>query len=182
MAARPRNIKHFGDLRLSDFRRHPVWVSCHMEDVRESWYYDLDEDSSRPWVGKLPVEADNQFRIVRTRFTLADSTVLEGFSSPEPLVESPQLWISQPRILLKDGSMIRFWYGACPPEPSDFADFYDRLKKSPKEVFPISYELFPGLALGRTSGTIAGLSWIRQTRRGNLPREFATITRRQLRT
>lgn len=181
MAARPRNIKHFGDLRLHDFRRYPVWVCCHIEDVRESWYHDLDDDSSRPWTGKLPIEAENQFRIVRTKFVLADSTRLEGFTSPEPLAKSPQLWISQPRILLADGTMIDFWYGAVPPTLSDFNRLYRLLKKAPRDVFPINYEQFPGLALGRSSGTLSGLSWIRRTRRGNLPRNFATITRAQFR-
>jgi hypothetical protein len=74
MNTRP-ELKQYGDLRLEDFLRHPVWVACHTVDYDEEWHDDTDEETFRPWTGALPVGADEMY-LVLSSFTLRDGTVM----------------------------------------------------------------------------------------------------------
>jgi hypothetical protein len=36
-------LKQFGDLVEADFRRHPVWIQCHIVDYDEPWHDETDD-------------------------------------------------------------------------------------------------------------------------------------------
>lgn len=60
-------LKQFGDLTPADFADHAVWVSVHTLDYDEPWYDDNDEETFRPWTGKLPVAPQDGMFLVRAK-------------------------------------------------------------------------------------------------------------------
>src|SRR5262245_58094284 len=103
MSRKP-DLKQFGDLSAGDFGKHPVWVSVHGLDSNEPWYDDTDEETFRPWTGKLPVSSEDGMFLVRAKFTLADGRVLEGFVTPQIRSEALDLVIIQPQMFLPSGT------------------------------------------------------------------------------
>ena len=145
-------LKQFGDLRPDDFRKFPVWVSCHVIDYDESWYGETDEETFRPWLGDLPVDPAQTMFLLRAEFRIADGRSYEGFITP---AEADDLGLIQPQIFL-ESRRFGFWGGMVGvPEP-ERAALYEALAVSPEAAFPIAFNAQPGLGLGVVSGSIEG--------------------------
>src|SRR5580765_579876 len=62
-------LRQFGTLEAEDFDRHPVWIGC---DYGKPWYGQSDEETFRPWIGKLPVDPAEGIFLVRAVIQLRD--------------------------------------------------------------------------------------------------------------
>ena len=143
-------LKQFAQLSPSDFRRHPVWVQCHVEDYDQPWYDDTDEETFRPWLGELPVGTDGGF-LVRAEILLGDGTKFEGFMTPSPDA-SPGF--VQPHVFA-DGEAHGFWWGILDLS-SRVGPFLQKIGRSEEEVFPVRAIAVPGLALGISEIEMSG--------------------------
>jgi hypothetical protein len=65
-------LKQFGDFDIEDLERHPVWIGCHTADYGKPWYEDTDEETFRPYRGKLPADPADGMFLVRAVFVLRD--------------------------------------------------------------------------------------------------------------
>jgi len=159
------NLRQYGDLRARDFESHPVWMCVHGVDEDEPWYYDADELTYRPWTGPLPYrsgEPGNPMVVARVSFRLADGTVWPGFSTPPFRPDGPagvHVSYMQPQIFFPDdGRFGSFWHGLGDVSDAERERFYSELKKSPNEVFPLTFTFDPGLLDVPFVGTIEGFS------------------------
>jgi hypothetical protein len=152
-------LKQFGALKLVDFEKYPVWVSCHVIDYDEPWYDGTDEETFRPWTGDTPIDPDRTIFLVKTTFVLADGTVLNGFITPVGDINEDAtklLGTIQPCIFSPSGKLIHFWFGGIPFSEKDIKNMNYLLGKGSKDIFPIQFKAESGLAKGIISGTIVG--------------------------
>lgn len=144
------------DFTREHFERHPVWVSCHVEDYDEPWYEDTDEATMRPWTGPLPAEPSVGGLEARATCILADGTRLDGSLTPAAPGESGQLLATmQPTMFLPDGSLVFFWEGSV-KQDEQHARLYRALGKSAAEIFPIQCAALEGLVGGISRCTVDG--------------------------
>ena len=158
MARKP-ILKQFGDLSAGDFGKYPVWVSVHGLDSDESWYDDTDEETFRPWTGKLPVLPEDGMFLVRAKFTLAEGRVLDGFVTPQIGAKTLDLGIIQPQLFLPSGTRNDFWDGMFKRDTESRKAIYTELGKDPKAIFPIQFAAEKGLAKGHVTGSVPGFCW-----------------------
>ncbi len=81
------SLKQFIELTRDDFDRSPIWVGCHTADYDESWYEETDEETFRPWSGRLPVDPVDGMFLVRATASLHDGTSLVAFLTPASRVD-----------------------------------------------------------------------------------------------
>lgn len=159
MPARPELVQ-FGDLTPDHFRRHPVWIQCHVADYDEPWYDDTDEETFRPFLEPLPAGPSAGMLLVHAALTLADGTRLEGFVTPSfpQDVTGPDagLGTMQPQLFLPSGRREWFWDGGVPRTAEARRALYAELGRAPEAVFPIEFRATPGLTDGVASGTVNG--------------------------
>jgi hypothetical protein len=98
-------LKQFGELDLEDFQHHPVWIGCHTADYGRPWYEDTDEETFRPYTGKLPVDPSEGMLLIRALIELRDGSRYPGFVTP-----GSGLGTQQPQIFV-DGRRFSFWEG-----------------------------------------------------------------------
>jgi hypothetical protein len=79
--ARP-ELKQFGEFEAEDFERHPLWVGCHTADYGKPWYEDTDEETFRPYTGKLPADPTKGMLLVQAVVELRDGSRYPGFLTP----------------------------------------------------------------------------------------------------
>jgi hypothetical protein len=152
-AKRPK-LKQFGDLEASDFERHPIWVSSHSVDYDEPWYDDegIDEETFRPWRGKVPVSPEDGMFLVRASFEIRDGTRYHGFLTPSAADDLGDL---QPTILIGPRH-VGLWQGQVPGRAIHRRAFYTALGKTAEQLFPVRFSADPGLASGVVSGQAEG--------------------------
>jgi hypothetical protein len=85
-----------------------VWVGCHTADYDEPWYEDTDEETFRPWTGKLPADAPEGMLLVKATFELVDASRHPGFITPAP--NPDDIGTQQPYIFVGD-QCFGFWGG-----------------------------------------------------------------------
>lgn len=146
------DLRQFAALQPRDFTRCPVWIGCHLIDVDEPWYEDTDEETFRPWVGRLPVSIEDGTLLVRTTFTLADGTRHLGFCSPVRWRDRKQLGALQPHLAV-GSRFIGFWGGAVGPLASDVEALRHAIG-CPDRAFPIRFAADRDLTQGRARGVI----------------------------
>jgi|CXWL01.1.fsa_nt_gi hypothetical protein len=149
-------LKQFADIGPLDFKKHPVWVNCHIIDYEETWYEKTDEETFRPWLSKLPVSPAETSFLVAADFVLADGTMLQGFITPQNAQEAADLGALQPYIFASNGSLISFWYGMFPISKKEKARTYGALARTKASVFPIRFAAQKKLAKGTICGVIPG--------------------------
>jgi|GEM_PF-1284896 hypothetical protein len=150
-------LKQFGNLKLSDFAEHPVWVNVHVIDYGKDWYDETDEETFRPWYGNLPADPSETMFLVRAKLTLADGSEYDGFITPQHESEESDLGAIQPYLFAKSGELISFWFGMFQPSKKDINGLYEQLSKNANQVFPIQFEAEGGIATGIVKGVIPGL-------------------------
>ena len=156
-------LKQFAELKLSDLENYPIWVNCHTVDYDEPWYDKTDEETFRPWVGDIPVDPNEAIFLVKSTFTLADGTVLEGFITPVGNVNedvAKVLGMVQPYIFDTKGKLVQFWFSGVPFLDENIKNMYLLLGKTSKDVFPIEFEANPSLVNGITRGVIPGFCYL----------------------
>lgn len=162
-------LKQFGDLSPRDFADHRVWVACHVEDYDEPWYEGTDEETFRPWSGPLPVERSEDMLLVSAEARLNDGSAMEGFLTPSP--EPQDLGAAQPHLFLGDLAT-GFWGGIAGIPVTLVRTFFDRIERSPEDVFPITFRVHDDLVIGGIDITVPG--WVppptRSTGRSRFPR------------
>jgi hypothetical protein len=123
--------KQFADFTPDDFRRCPLWEFCSDEEDVEG----QDETTAKPSEDtEVPGYSPGAY-LVAADFVLADGSPLEGFIfSGEP----DDFGCVQPNIFIA-GQMFAFWFGISPPSAQQLGTMYQRLGKSPEQVFPVSY-------------------------------------------
>lgn len=152
-------LRQFGDLTPKDFESHPVWVNCHVIDYEQPWYSETDEETFRPWLEATPADPELTMFLVRASLRLADGTLLTGFITPQSLQENngkPDLGLIQPQLFLPSGKRIAFWYGVMPMPKNEISEFYSAIGKTEANVFPLTFNAEPGLAIGISSGVVPG--------------------------
>jgi hypothetical protein len=151
-------LKQFADLAEDNFARHPVWISCHVEDYDEPWYDQTDEETFRPWTGPLPVSASLGMCLVRAVARFQDGTQHAGFLSLA--FEEEDLGMMQPHVFLA-GEKHGFWGGA-PGIPVGWRQkFYEAAGKEPEEIFPMQFQAEAGLAEGVAACQVNGFCWLK---------------------
>ena len=152
-------LKQFGDLKLSDFERSPIWVGCHTFDYGKPWYEKTNEETFRPWNEKTPIDPSKGMFLIKSEFIFADGSHWEGFVTPiSGEGEAPEntLGTIQPHLFTQSDLMIGFWGGMFGFKPEYSAKFYQLISKTPNEVFPIKFSCRPNLSQGIQSGTLKG--------------------------
>jgi hypothetical protein len=165
-------LRQYGDLRAQDFDSHPVWMCVHGVDLNEPWYGGTDELTYRPWTGPLPypsAERGGPMVVARVTLRLADATLWPGFAIPPFTPDGlPGVHLSytQPQIFFPDGGPPgSFWYGVRDVSAAERERFYSQLKKSPNEVFPLTFTFDPGLLDVPFVGAIEGFTSFAADRR-----------------
>jgi hypothetical protein len=156
------HLKQFGDLALDDFRKHPVWIQCHIVDHDERWYDDTDEETFRPWTGPLPCGPEEGMLLVRAELTLADGTKFAGFITPQHESGPIKLGTVQPHLFTPSGKVFSFWGGMREFSPEERNHLYTTLGKDASKVFPIQFAAESGQAGGQASGVIPGFCSIKK--------------------
>jgi hypothetical protein len=146
-------LKQFGELLLSDFQRHPVWVSCHTADYGEPWYEETDEETFRPWTRGLPAIAPQGALIVRAKFEIHDGNLYHGFVTPgsndkDLATMQPQMFVGHRRF--------SFWGGLIGIPLDERHAFYRVLGKGADAIFPVRFSADPNLAPGVMAGQMEG--------------------------
>jgi len=156
-------LRQFGDLTPKDFEAHPVWVNCHVIDYDQPWYADTDEETFRPWLKSVPVDAAQTMFLVRASLRLADGTVLSGFITPQNPKDyggEPDFGLIQPQLFLPTGKRVSFWFGNMAPPEKDISEFYTILAKREANVFPLTFAAEAGLATGVVTGAVPGFCFM----------------------
>jgi hypothetical protein len=153
-------LVQFGELTPDHFRRHPVWLQCHVADYDEPWYEETDEETFRPCLEPTPVDPKLGMLLVRATGTLADGTALRGFLTPifaagHPGVSHP-LGGMQPQLFSPSGHREFFWRGMRAPSPEELRAFYERMGRAAAQIFPIRFLADPGLASGVAAANVEG--------------------------
>lgn len=143
-------LKQFGELDAEDFQRHPVWIGCHTADYGRPWYEDTDEETFRPYSGKLPVDPSEGVLLVRAVIELKDGSRYPGFMTP-----GSGLGTQQPQIFV-DERRFGFWGGIAGIVEQVQQELYAALEKEPGAIFPLRFVADPGLATGIVEGQVDG--------------------------
>ena len=152
-------LKQFGTLTQADFERFPVWANVHSLDYDESWYDQTDEESFRPWSGKLPVDPSLGMFLVRSHISFADGMKLAGFITPaigSGEVTENDLSLVQPHLFSEGGTLITFWGGMFGFSDEAKKATYDLLGRSASQIFPIRFRAENGVTKGKQAGEIRG--------------------------
>jgi len=191
-------MKQWGDLTAADFERHPVWIGVHNYDDDEPWYEESDEETFRPWTGRLPFAEGRGIVLVAATFELADGSVYPGYcqatpddwDSPLPPMtmpdgsrSKPSSWsathgetklsvmgLLSPEIFI-GGRSFDFGLGHPTRRRDAVRSFYAAIRKKPHEVFPVRFAADPKLATGIISGTLDGFFYCPM---GGAPSEIDT--------
>ena len=145
-------LKQFGDLKQTDLDRFPVWVSCHSIDYDQPWYDDTDEETFRPWIGKLPVDPSQDMFLVRATAMLADNSSHPAFLTPS---SDDYLGTIQPQIFVGD-EFFGFWGGMFGIQPEERQAFYQTIGRSAQDVFPARFSADSEVATELCSVTVEG--------------------------
>lgn len=148
-------LKQFGQLTLEDFDLAPVWASCHSFDYNEPWFDDTDEETFRPWEGRLPSDPSEGMFLVRATFRVANGREFSGFVTPAPADVSDDIGLIQPHIAVA-GRFFGFWGGVLGVDSAEKSSFYAALGALPAQIFPITFSCSPQLTSGVCSALIAG--------------------------
>jgi hypothetical protein len=153
---RPKLVQ-FGALTPEHFTKWPVWMSVHIADYDEPWYDDTDEETFRPFDGKLPANPNKWTLLVRAEMTLADGSVFPGFVTPPgaPGRRRDTATI-QPHLFGPDGKPHGFWTGVIRSTSAYRSRFYALLGRRPHAVFPIRFHASPELVREGVKGRIEG--------------------------
>jgi hypothetical protein len=146
-------LKQFSELEPEDFERHPVWIGCHTADYGEPWYDSTDEETFRPWTGRLPVDSSAGMLLIKASFELHDGSRFTGFVTPSD--KSDDLATQQPQLFVGD-QRFSFWGGRIGIANSAQQALYAALNKDPQEIFPLRFAGNVGLATGNMTGFVRG--------------------------
>jgi hypothetical protein len=158
-------LRQFGDLTARDFQAHPVWVGCHTADYDQPWYDQTDEETFRPFMGKLPASPEEGMLLVRARAVLSDGTTFPAMVTPAFPDEAEDggriLGTQQPSVFAPT-ARVMFWYGGFEPTPEAIDSAYRALgAKSAAAVFPLRFEVESGLTSGQANAVVKGFYWLR---------------------
>lgn len=146
----PRIRKQIYELTLDDFNQFSVWESALDEEDVEG----QDEATMRPFEPGPPVDPGAGSFAVRTEFTLADGTKMEGLLTVSG-VGDKDLGTMQPAIITP-GGQVDFWCGMFEPNREMMDKSYVKLGKKAKEVFPIHFKSTVEIDGGPYEGVIEG--------------------------
>lgn len=164
--ARP-ELKQFGELEPEDFERFPVWIGCHTADYGKPWYEDTDEETFRPWTGKLPADPSDGMLLVRATIELHHGSRYPGFVTPAaadwdkgpgggPAFQHDHiLGTQQPQIFVGD-RRFGFWGGMIGIPIQTQQELYSALEKGPDSIFPLGFDADAHEPTGITAGQIDG--------------------------
>jgi hypothetical protein len=145
-------LKQFGDLTPEDFQRYPVWLHCHVADYDEPWYDETDEETFRPWLGRLPADRAVGTLLVRASVVFQDGSHHVGFLTPSA---DRDLGMMQPQVFV-GGHLFSFW-GGMPGVPEDVRrSFYAAIGKDPDAIFPLRVVADSGLLEGEWAVEVRG--------------------------
>jgi hypothetical protein len=157
-------LKQFGEPELEDFERHPVWIGCHTADYGKPWYDDTDEETFRPYAGKLPADPSEGMLLVRAVFEIKDGTRYQGFVTPateawdtEQNGRPPShiLGIQQPQMFASD-RIFGFWGGMLGISPTTQRELFAAIGKRPDSIFPVRFYADTRFTTGVGDGKIEG--------------------------
>ena len=148
--------KRFEDLTKADFEKYPVWKVRPPED---------SSDCIEPWPGKTPIKPQSGVYYVKAKFTLANGTKYDGVLSPRRKSDLTRSDVDvrtlSPFMWLNDGTRFYFWINLREPQQQMSAqEMREKLKKDPKDVFPVRCAAEPGLTKGKKSIKLKGVYYL----------------------
>jgi hypothetical protein len=152
-------LRQFGDLRADDFRAHPIWAACHSFDYDEPWFDETDEETFRPWLGKLPADPSEGMFLVACKAILADGSSHDGFMTPSPEGDrsgESELGTTQPHLFLPAGTAVGFWGGLAGVPAGARSELYRGLDRSSDQVFPITFCAARNVVSGTADVSVGG--------------------------
>jgi hypothetical protein len=145
--------KQVYELTLGDLNQFPVW-EFRLGEEDKAVEAGRDECTVRPYTASGPLNPVDGMFIVRTTFTLADGTKLQGYCTP-PLRGDNSLGTLQP-IIVTDRGQVRFWCGTAAPDIKRLAHAYKLLGKDAGRVFPVQFESDVKLVGDPVTGSVPG--------------------------
>jgi hypothetical protein len=164
----PKKLRQFGELETEDFQRHPVWIGCHTAHHGKPWYEDTDEETFRPYTGKLPADPAEGMLLVRAVFELRDGSRYPGFVTPaaegwdkrpdgHPRFEHNHiLGTQQPQMFVGD-RLFGFWGGMVGIPSQAQQGLYAALDKQPDAIFPVRFNTDAEFTIGIGNGNVGRL-------------------------
>jgi hypothetical protein len=152
--------KQVYELTLDDLGTFPVW-----EFKLDEEGADQDEATVQPYTASGPLDSADRMFVVRTIFTLADGSRMQGYCAP-PLRGDDCIGTLQP-IIITDRGQVRLWCGTTAPDLKRLTRNYERLGKDARGVFPLQFQSDVELAGGPVKGSLPGFLVLEdfQTRR-----------------
>jgi hypothetical protein len=145
-------LRSIGSLTAADFERFPVWLACHVADCDEPWYDETDEETFRPWTGKLPVRCVDGMYLVKATATLADGSSFPALLTP---AGDDDLGLIQPYMFVR-GRCFSFWGGMMGVSRKERDEFYAAVGVAAEAAFPIQFAVAPELAEGGMNVEVGG--------------------------
>lgn len=163
-------LKQFGELTPDDFVQAPIWANVHCLDYDKPWYEGTDEETFRPWDGPRPVPHGGVIFLVRATLRLADGSLHGGFVTPHKRSKTVDLGTLQPYLFGPRRKLLPFWDGVIRRPESETRRFYKAVRRTAAQVFPVTFELQPGLAQGLQAGVIPGFAFLADRKTAQLYR------------
>ena len=138
------------ELTADDLRQYPIWEYALDEEEVEG----QDEATVRP-LDKIPSNlADRSQVVLAVIVTLADGTDCDGMITCPSRLNWTMADL-MPSLVLPSG-ILSFWLGIRQPKLEDVAPLYERLGRSPEEVFPATLESLVAVDGERLLATVEG--------------------------
>jgi hypothetical protein len=152
--------KQIEELTPADLEAYPIWEFAGDEEAAGQ-----DEATVRPLAATFYNR--QTYGVVRTKFRLADGTLLTGFLTPPPPSDpnAPML----PQMITAAGH-VSLWF-CLKPSAKQLEILYGLLERTADEVFPVLYETDFPVENGPVSGRMDGF----QGYAGSGSREILTI-------
>ena len=139
-----------------DLERCPVWeLALDEEDVEGQ-----TEETLRPLIDAISVDAREGIYIVRTEFMAGDGSIFHGYCTPNA---ENALGHIQPVIVTYKGH-VHFWYGGIPPAEEDLRGSYGILEMNRERMFPVKFRSLVSVRSGSAQGTVTGFQFLSQSR------------------
>jgi hypothetical protein len=130
--------------------KSPVWEFALDEEGEEG----QDEATVRPYEFFGVLDPSDGMFVVRTIFTLADGSSMQGYLTPSVQGES-SIGTLQPIVVTERGQ-VGFWCGVAAPDSARLAHFYELLGKNAERVFPVQFKSEVDLVGGKVVGSVPG--------------------------
>lgn len=153
-----KTYKESFEISESDFQNYPIWENCIFNGLAAiNNNSNITESTFTPYLKKELINPEHGFYYVKAKFRFADLTEYNGFLIPiHGIVDSSKIGNMEPTIFY-NGSKLTFWKGVLSIDSLELNDFYERVKKTKSDIFPITFFVDSTIMGKKIEGMIPGI-------------------------